>query len=403
MSLLSPAVAPVVAPAPTIRPTRAVVDLAAIRHNLEFIRRRIGSRCGIMAVVKADGYGHGMVDVAREAARWGVQGIAVATVDEALTLRESKGLEEMPILVAGPSFPDDADLLQRAGISVTIGTIELLRQHLAIARRRGVAPRLHLKVDTGMGRYGFRPDRLTFLDLFGPMPQALEGLMTHFSVSDSLNQDDVDYTISQRQRFEFVARRVHKFGFRPVVHAANSGAVLHHEESHYELVRPGVLLYGAHPDPSAGGLPLKQAMTLATRIVAIHDRPAGASISYGRRYVMPEHGRLGILPIGYGDGLPRCYGDGGQVLIRGRRVPIVGRVCMDQTIVDLSKLPEGRVGDEVVLYGSQGGERISLEEVARIARTIPYEITCQLGGRVPRIVIDSHETSSPAPAGGLEV
>ena len=403
MSLLFPAVAPVVAPAPTIRPTRAVVDLAAVRHNLDFIRRRVGPQCGIMAVVKADAYGHGMVGVAREAARWGVQGIAVATADEALTLRETRGLENTPVLLAGPSFPEDAELLQQAGISVTVGTIELLRQHLAIARRRGIPPRLHLKVDTGMGRYGFRPDRLTFLDLFAPMPEALEGLMTHFSVSDSLQPDDVDYTICQRQRFEFVARRVYKLGFRPVVHAANSGAVLHHEESHYEVVRPGILLYGAHPDPTAGGLPLRQAMTLATRVVAIHDRPAGAAISYGRRYLMPEHGRLAILPIGYGDGLPRCYGEGGQVLIRGRRVPIVGRICMDQTVVDLSRLPEARVGDEVVLYGSQGGERISLEEVARIARTIPYEITCQLGGRVPRIVIDSHEDADPAPAGGVEV
>lgn len=371
-----------------LRPTRAVVDLGALRRNLDFVRRTVGPRVGVMAVVKADGYGHGMIPIAREAVRWGVQAIAVATVDEALDLRETRGFEDVPILLAGPSFPADAAVLQKAGVSVAIGTVAALRHHLDVGRRLGAPPQLHLKIDTGMGRFGFAPRDIDFLDLLRRTPDALEGVLTHFSCADGLDGESRAYTEMQRERFESVAHRIHGLGLRPVYHAANSGGVLNHPGAHYELVRPGVILYGASPDPALNVPGLSQVLTLKTRVVSLHDQPRGAAISYGRRYTMPRDGRVAILPIGYGDGVPRSLGDaGGEVLIRGRRAPIAGRVCMDQTLVDVTGIPGVQLGDEAVLYGEQGAERISLEEVARRAGTIPYEISCRLGLRVPRTIV----------------
>jgi alanine racemase len=381
------------------RPTRALIDLAAWRHNLRFVREKVGPRCAIAAVVKANCYGHGMIALAREALRQKVQALAVATVDEALELRETAGFADAHILLMGPSFPEDAEALQRAGISVTVGTLPLLRQHLAVARRLDQSARIHLKIDTGMGRYGFQPEQLTFLDLFSAKPANLEGLMTHFAVSDSTAREHVEYTNWQCERFERIIERVRHARLDPILHAANSGGVLHHPRSHYQLVRPGMMLYGANPDPDEGPLPLRQVMTLVTRVVSIAFHAAGDSIGYGRRYIMPDEGRIAILPVGYGDGVPRCLGGRAQVLINGHRVPIVGRVCMDQTLVDVSAHGDIQVGDEAVLYGSQGAERISLEEVARHAGTIPYEIGCQLGRRVPRVVIDT-ESDEPE-AGGV--
>ncbi len=371
------------------RPTRALIDLAAFRHNLDAVRRIVGPHVGIMAVIKANAYGHGIIPLAREAVRWGVQALAVATADEALDLRETTGFGDIPILLIGPSFAQDAKDLQAASISVTIGSHHLLRHHLAVARERGAVPRLHVKIDTGMGRYGLAPEDTVFLEMLKEMPEALEGLMTHFSVSDELHTKDMHYTAYQNARFERTIARVHAAGMRPILHAANSGAILNHPATHFEIVRPGMMLYGANPDPRGKALALKQVLTLATRIVSIHEHKQGESISYGRRFTMPRDGRIGILPIGYGDGFPRALSGKAAVLIRGQRVPVVGRICMDQTLVDLTEFPAIRVGDEVVLYGSQGNHRISLEEVARQAGTIPYEITCQLGLRIPRVVIDS--------------
>lgn len=370
------------------RPTVATISLAAFRHNLDEIRRRVGAPRGIMAIVKANAYGHGMSAMAREAVKWGVQALGVATTDEALELRETQGCGEIPILVMGPTLPADAEVLLRNDISVAIGNIGLLREHLAAGRRLDMLPRLHVKIDTGMGRYGFRQDDLSFLDELKAMPQALEGVMTHFSVSDETDEESRAYTDQQSLRFAAVVREIHKVGLRPVIHASNSGGVLHHATAHFEMVRPGMILYGANPDPNGEALPLRQVMTLSTRIVSIHAHAKGDPISYGRTYRMQRDGRIGILPIGYGDGLPRSLGNRGYALVAGRRVPIRGRVCMDQTMIDLSESPGVQVGDEVVLYGSQGTEQISLEEVARLAGTIAYEITCQVGRRVPRAYVE---------------
>jgi len=374
------------------RPTRAVVDCAAFASNLDFVRRKVGKAPAIMAVVKADGYGHGMMAMARTALRWGAQCIGVATVDEALCLRESDGFADVPIMLVGPSFPGDAEALQRARISVAVGNMALLESHLGMAEKLGAPPRIHLKFDTGMGRYGFHFEDASPLELIARTPSHLEGMMTHLSVSDESAADSVAYTNLQLDRFEALCDRARRAGLSFITHAANSGAVLHHPRAHYDLVRPGVMLYGSNPEPADGPVEgLRQVMTLATRIVSIHDHAEGDCISYGRTYRMARPGRVGILPLGYGDGFPRSLGNKAQVIVRGRRVSIVGRVCMDQTMIDITDIPEARVGDAVVLYGYDGSERIPLEEVARHAGTITYEITCQLGKRVPRVVVeDAH-------------
>ncbi|MEQ8819480.1 MAG: alanine racemase [Sumerlaeia bacterium] len=377
---------------PPLRPTRATIDLSAIRHNLSTVRELSGPAARVFAVVKADAYGHGMLAVAREALAWGADALAVATPDEALCLRESPGIGEAEILIVGPTMPADAAELQCAGIAVAIGNRPLMEAHLAEGRRRNAAPKMHLHLDTGMGRFGFGPAEWDgALDAMAREAGAFAGLMTHFSVSDSGVPDDVEYTGKQIQDFAAVAALVRDRGPRPIVHAANSGAIIRHPAATFDAVRPGIMLYGAQPDPvhRVPGIELRQPMTLRTQVVSIHSHAERDSISYGRKYRMPRDGRIGLLPVGYGDGLPRAYGatgqgDGGRVLIGGRRVPIVGRVCMDQTLIDLTPFPDVAVGDEVVLYGAQGPEFVSTEEVAGIVGTIPYEITCQVGRRIPR-------------------
>ena len=375
---------------PGHRPTRAVVDLAAWRHNLQAVKNRIGPDSGQFAIVKADAYGHGMVQLAREAVRWGVQALGVATADEALCLRETAGLETIPILVMGPTYPEDAEALVKAHVAAAIGTLPLLREHLRVGRELGITPSIHLKVDTGMGRYGFKPEALTFLDLFAAMPEALEGLMTHFSVSDERNKESTAYTKWQLERFLAVRDRLVKAGLKPICHAANSGATLYHPDAYLDIVRPGIMTYGANPEPADGIVDdLEPVMTLASEVIVIHEHDKGDDISYGRTFTMPRDGRVGILPLGYGDGWFRLLSNQAEVLVRGRRAPIIGRVCMDQTMIDLTEVPEARPGDEGVLVGRQGDERISLEELAVKAKTIPYEITCHLTPRVPRVHIDS--------------
>ncbi|MDX2176869.1 MAG: alanine racemase [Candidatus Sumerlaeia bacterium] len=375
----------------SLRPTAAVIDLAALWENLDFIRRTVGPRTGILAVVKADAYGHGMVPVARACLRWGVQGFAVGTADEALELRGTAGFESIPVLVMGPTDPTDARALQEAQVSVAGGTTEVVQAHVRMARRFGFPARIHLKLDTGMGRYGFDAESPAWFELARQHREHIEGVFTHFACAESAEQEDGAFTNWQRERFEAAVRRIYRLDIRPVYHAANSGAVLRHAHAHYELVRPGILMYGA--EPSTGKMvnaPVRQVLKLASRLAAVHQRRSGSSISYGRTLVLERDTPVGLVPIGYGDGYPRAMSSRAQVLVGGRRARVLGRVCMDQILVDLSDIPEARPGDEVVLYGAQGTERISLEEAAEIAGTIPYELACHLSRRVPRIYLEDY-------------
>ncbi|MBI1291596.1 alanine racemase [bacterium] len=360
------------------------IDLSAIAHNVRVIAEAM-SPAGVIAVVKADAYGHGATAVARAAMKAGAWGLAVATTDEGLALRALPEFRDVRIIVLAPTLADEAAALQGAHLDVIVGNLPLLQHHLALARDRREPARLHIQMDTGIGRDGFRFDDLSWLEAFAPGDPSFAGLMAHFSCSDGLSESDSQFTHLQQERFEEIRRTVVAAGHRPLIHTANSGAILRHRWVAGDLVRPGMMLYGVDPagtlDPP---LPLRPVLTLKSRLGAVRWVKAGDSVSYGRTWTAQRDTLIGVVPLGYGDGFPRLFSSKGMVLVHGRRVPIRGRVCMDQFMVDLSEVPDARDGDEVVVYGRQGDERLSLEEMAAIAGTIPYELTCFLTARVPR-------------------
>ncbi|HMX63634.1 MAG TPA: alanine racemase, partial [Candidatus Sumerlaeota bacterium] len=251
---------------------------------------------------------------------------------------------------------------------------------------RGKAARLHIQIDTGIGRDGFRFDDLSWLDVAAKHRGHVEGLFQHFAVADGISADEIAFTNLQCDRFDAVVARARAEGLTPVIHAANSGAVLRHPRAHYDMVRPGIMLYGAEPADQPQLCPdLMPVATLHSEIGSIKVVQPGDSISYGRQYTAQREERIAVLPIGYGDGYPRKFSNQFHVLIHGRRVPIRGRVCMDQIMVDVTGIPDAQIGDDVVLYGRQGEAEIRLEEAAKVSGTISYELTCILTQRLPRV------------------
>jgi alanine racemase len=339
-----------------------------------------------MAVVKSDGYGHGMVPAARAALRGGAKWLGVATTDEGLTLRETEGFGKIPIMVLAPTLAEEVPALQAADLAYSVGSVSLLEAHLLHARRLNRAPRIHMQLDTGIGRDGVRFDDFEWLDILLREKAPLEGLWAHYAVSDCFPPEHVAFTKLQTARFAEALTKVRAAGLKPIAHAANSGAVLRHPDSYFDMVRPGMMIYGCDPaGPVEPPIPLRPALTLRSALSAVKWMESGDTVSYGRLFTVPDRRRIGIVPVGYGDGYMRSLSNRWHVLVRGRKVPIRGRVCMDQFMVDLSEVPEAQLGDEVVLYGRQGDERITLEETAEAAGTIPYELGCILTRRVPRI------------------
>lgn len=372
-----------------MRETRAEIDLGAIRENVLLACRLAGPATQVMAVVKADAYGHGAAPVARIALAAGATWLGVAAPEEAAVLREA-GIPSR-ILVLGPIAPEQAELVVDHGLDQCVSDPAQADAMDRMARGRGRVVSLHLKVDTGMGRVGLPPREVrAAADHLATLPAIrLAGLMTHFADADA---DDPVFTQEQMARFEAAAQALREAGIAvPLRHAANSAALLSHPASRLDMVRPGILLYGC--PPRGGRRPddpvLHPALRLRTAITQVKDVTVGSSISYGRTFVAPRNLRVATLPIGYGDGLPRLLSNRGQALVGGRRAPLVGRVCMDMTMVDVTALPEVRVGDEAVLIGRQGDEEITADEVAELAGTISYEILCRIGPRVPRIYMDS--------------
>lgn len=368
-----------------LRRTHAVIDLEALRSNIDAIIRHVENR-PVMAVVKSNGYGHGMVPIARAALEAGARSLGVATSDEGLNLRETEGFADVPILVMGPTLPDEGEAMQRADLAFSVGSLELLKQHLQLAKRLGKPAKIHLQIETGIGRDGVRHESNEEIELLAGAPENLEAIWTHFAVSDVLEEEPAVYTSIQTERLVDYAARAREAGLNMILHAANSGGVLRHPDTWLDMVRPGMMIYGVDP---AGTLeppvPLQPVMHLKSTLAVIRTMEPGDPISYGRTWVCPDRRRIATVPIGYGDGYPRHLSNQFDVLVRGRRIPVRGRVCMDQIMVDLSDLPEAREGDEVVLWGTQDGGRIFLEEAADVAGTIPYELTCKVTGRVPRV------------------
>jgi len=363
----------------------AVVNLKAIASNVREVKARVGPHVKIMAVVKADAYGHGAVEVAKVASQAGADWLGVAFPEEGAELRKA-GLQA-PILVLGPTPPSQANLVVAFGLDQMLCSLPLAKalSHLASGQRKPVG--VHLKVDTGMGRLGIVPsEALKFAKRVRSLPGlSLKGLMTHLATAG----EDRAYALHQLKLFLEVEETLRGAGIEfPLRHAANSAAVLDLPEAFLDMVRPGIMLYGCYPFLAPSRIvKLQPALLLKARVAYLKMVHKGMSVGYGRTFIASRQSRVAILPLGYADGVSHLLSNRGEVLIKGRRAKVVGRVCMDMLMVDVTDIPQVKVGDEAVIYGRQGGETISVEEVAKSLGTISYELLCRINKRIPRVYI----------------
>ncbi len=372
------------------RPTFAEIDLAALHHNFQVIRSSIPRKAEILAVVKADAYGHGFMDISRELEQLGVNAFGVAFLAEGIQLRKS-GIDK-PILLLGGVYPGQERKCIGFNISTIVFTLEQAQALNSAAGKLFRKAQVHLKIDTGMGRLGIPyADAPAFLNELKKLPNILlEGIISHFASADELDESGQYFTRLQAERFAWVLAEARKAGFVPrYVHIANSAAALLREMPGCNLVRPGIALYGAIPSADfQGKLSLKPVMRLKSRIAMLKWVEAGTSISYARRFTASGKSLIASVPVGYADGYPRSLTNRGQALVRGQRARVAGTVCMDWIMLDVSGIPDVAVGDEVVLIGPDGaGNCIHAEELAQLAGTIPYEIFCGISKRVPRIYL----------------
>lgn len=373
----------------TSRPTWAEIDLDAIAFNARQIQQIVGERVKLFAVVKANAYGHGMAPVVKTLLSIGVSDFCVASVDEGIVLREA-GIDA-PVLVLSATLPEESEAMVEFDLTPTVSSLVVAASLNRAAERCGKPLNVHVKVDTGMGRFGvWHEEAAEFIARVTALPHLrLQGVLTHYSRAEG---EDLTPTIRQTTLFARLRERLLKRWNVPTFHAANSAAALRLPESHFDAIRPGLALYGVSPLQTSilNPQPLRPAMALKTRIVFLKRVPAGFSVSYGGTYITPQPTTIAILPLGYADGYPRSLSNRGVALVRGQRCPVVGRVTMDTIMVDVGSVEGVELGEEVVVFGEQNSVRLPAEEVAALAGTIPYEILCGIGQRVPRIYASSH-------------
>lgn len=368
------------------RPTRAEIDLSALQHNARQVRQRVGMHCQVLAMVKADAYGHGVRGVAPALAAAGVEQFAVALVDEARELRDL-GLQQ-PILVMGGIFADEEEHVAALNLQPIVDDLEAARRLDQAGRQVGRIIDYHLKIDTGMGRLGLPPEQLDavlpVLASFSHLRMA--GVMSHLAVADEPRRP---LTSQQVEMFRAQIARVEAAGFAPRFrHIANSAALYSRDLPDCNLVRPGIALYGGLTGETATAAVAQQpVMRLVSAVARLRDIAAGAGVSYGHRFVASRPSRVAAIPIGYADGYNRLLSGCGDVLIGGRRAPVAGTVCMDWTLVDVTDLAQVKVGDPVVLLGPDDGDAITAEEWAEKVGSITYEVFCNISRRVPRVFV----------------
>jgi len=364
------------------RPTFAEIDLDAIRHNLEIVSHIVKGKADILGVVKADAYGHGMKEVSMAIIDY-VDYFGVASLDEAAILRRIS--IKKPILVIGAILPEEIEGVLKLNAIQTVSDLDIPKRLSKFAQAKNKKIKVHVKIDTGMGRLGFwHEEALYFIKKIAKLKNIIiDGIFTHFPNAEA---DNV-FTYGQIKNFKRLIEDLWDNDIRiPVKHTANSMGLIDFKDSHMNMVRPGLMMYGIYPKESLmRNILLKPALTLKTKITYLKSVPKGRTISYGMTYVTRKATKIATIPVGYGDGYSRYFSNKAQVLINGMRCPIIGRVCMDMCMVDVSHLKDVKVGDEVVLIGSQGKEIIRAEELARLINTIPYEVLCNIGHRVPRI------------------
>ncbi len=366
------------------RPSWAEIDLAATAHNVKRIRQIVGPRVAVMAVVKAEAYGHGALEVARAALQSGATWLGVAALNEAIPLRQA-GITA-PLLVLGWTPGWLARQAVENDVACTVFDLDTAGEFSRVAQEIGRKARVHVKIDTGMGRLGLMPDEVvgTIQQTVAMEGLSIEGIFTHFARAD---EADPAYTRQQIDCFKQVLRNLETRGIAiPIRHAANSPGILRFPESHFDIVRLGIAMHGLDPSDEAP-LPadFRPALALKTMVAQVKTLPPGSPVSYGGTYVTKSRERIAVLPIGYADGFRRKPNHWGEVLVRGQRAPIVGRVCMDQTMIDVTHIPGVARGDEVMLIGAQGDDRIRAEDVALRLGTNNYEVVSMLMARVPRV------------------
>lgn len=371
-----------------IRPVWAEINLDNLANNMREIRRLTDKNAKITAVIKADGYGHGAKYIAQTLLDNGADRFAVAVLDEALELRKA-GIT-VPILVLGYTQPERAKAIIENDIEQAVYSYELAEALSKEAQKQNKKAKIHIKIDTGMGRIGFRVDEsaIECIKRISQLPNLdIEGMFTHFAIAD---ERDKTYTEEQFKKFMWVAGRLESEGIKiKLKHCGNSATIIDLPQMHLDMVRAGIILYGLAPSQEVHleKINLKQVMSLKARISHVKEIEAGESVSYGRKFIATNKTRIATIPIGYADGYTRMLSGKAEALVNGIRVPVVGRICMDQCMLDVTKAGDVKVGDEVVLFGYQKDSFISIDEIAEKLGTINYEIVCMIGKRVPRVYI----------------
>ena len=366
-------------------PTRAYIYHQNLIHNLKLIQQAV-SPAAVMGVVKADAYGHGSIEVAKTLIANGVNYLGVAFPEEGIELRKA-GIEK-PILVFGAHLPHFFPQFLDYNLDITLTDVGQLEPLRKLCLKQNKRARVQIKIDTGMGRVGFLPekDQDLIFKIIEERAWQVVGVYSHLSSAD---EEDVRFTLEQIEKFNRIKKIIdQKYpDLKPIYHLANSAAIMRFKESYFDMVRPGVMLYGNPPSPQFDlQWPLKEVMAFKSKLTLIKRLAANRPVSYNRRYYTPRETLIGVVPAGYADGYNRRFTNTGQVLIKGRRYPVVGTVCMDQFLVDLGhNARDIAPGDEVILFGRQGDEHIKIVEIADKLETIPYEVTCWVSRRVPRI------------------
>ena len=370
-----------------IRPIWLEINLDAIAHNVKKIRQIVGKNTQIIAVVKANAYGHGAIEVSETLLKNGVTMLGVGVIEEGIVLREA-GIKA-PILICGLTTNEQLESLVMYNLTATVCDLRAVRILSRIASEKKKKARIHVKIDTGMGRLGIpSEDTLNFVKKISLMENIeIEGIFTHFAAT---NEEDGNYTRKQFEKYKKALLELERGGINiPLKHVANSTTILNSYRFHLNAVRPGVIVYGLFPSPRTKQIvQLRPAAEFKTKIIFLKEVPAGKSIGYGRTYTTTKPTRIATLPVGYADGYSWLLSNKGEVLVRGERAPIIGRICMDLCMIDVTHIGGVQTGDEIVLWGKQGSEMISAEEVAQKIGSIVYEVICMVDKeRVPKVFI----------------
>lgn len=367
----------------------ARIDLDAIAYNMEQMKLRIDGHTQIMAVIKTDAYGHGAVQVAQMLEKYDyIWGFAVATLDEAVVLRV-EGIKK-PILVLGCIFPDQYMQMLENDIRMNVYTEEMAKEISNMARREGKTAYLHIKLDTEMGRLGFSitKESVEAITRISKLSNVrMEGVFTHFAKAD---EKDKTFTKHQIQEFEYMTKTLKEKGVTfAYEHCANSAAIIDVPEAKFDIVRAGISTFGLYPSEEVDkdAVHLKPALALKSHVAFVKEIEPGTPVSYGGTFVAEKKMRIATIPVGYGDGYPRALSGVGYVLIRGKKAPILGRICMDQFMVDVTEIDGASFGDKVTLIGRDGNESISVEKLGELSGRFNYEFICDLGKRIPRVYV----------------